>query len=288
PPRGPEPAQPIKVVQTRAQRQKAQRSRRPASVFRALAIIFFFVPVALWAMGVQSATSDKRALAKFPHSFTSWKVMDEMAAYVNDHVPFRGTAVRLRADISQSLFGEAPPSAGGSFGEATAKKPVNKEERNFVQLPPAKPEPTIAGSQEVMVGKDGWLYLTGELVRECSSGATGRKAAIDGVRRLQKLLTAAGKSFYFTLAPDKSTAEPEHMPDNNAFAQCSAPAKKQTFQELAQAAIPGYVDMRSIIKQREAAEKRDYYYRKDTHWNGLAAAAFTETVAKSIDQNLLA
>lgn len=268
-------------------RRDRRRARQHAGVFRLLAIVFFGVPIALWAVGVHSNTGDKRALAPFPSSLTSWDVMDETAAYVNDHVPFRGTAIRLRADISQGVFGEAPPGQGAIRDDVPTRKPPTRANREFVDLPEVPPEPEIAGSADVMVGTDGWLYLNREFLSECEVTDEQRQAVIAGYGRLQQILATSGRQMLFTIAPDKSTSEPEHLPTDNPFAECSTASKRATFTALRDAAIPGYIDMRRIIEQREKAEDRAYYFRKDTHWNGLATAALAETMVKAIDPTLL-
>lgn len=271
----------------RATRGVSQLHPDPAGEFRALAVVFFFIPLALWALGVQSPTTDNRALAPLPHSFSSWDVMDETAAYVNDHLPFRGSAVRLRAELSQRMFKEAPPSAGGNFGEAAPRAPVRKVERNFIKLPPAAPEPSIPGNADVMIGKSGWLYLNGEFESECNTTVAGRQVVIDGLRRLQSILARSGRRFVFTIAPDKSTADPAWLPDDNPFAECSPPAKLAAFHALASARIPGYIDIEKKIRVLQAKEARPYYLRQDTHWNGLAAAVFAQAAVRAVDPTLL-
>ena len=248
--------------------------------------MFFFVPLVLWALGIQSATSDKRALAPFPRSFMSWDVMDETAEYVNDHVPFRGLAVRWRAETTQALFGEAPAGQGGNLGEAAAREPQTEKEREFLQLPPAAPEPAVAGTSDVIVGTEGWLFATSEFANECSPQQP-RKTVVRNLRRLERILARSGRTLVIALAPDKSTAEPEHLPDSNPYATCSAQAKEETWSLLTNAAIPGVIDTKGLVATREEREQREYWLRKDTHWNGLARAAVAREIARVLDPGLL-
>lgn len=249
--------------------------------------MFFFVPIALWALGIQSSTSDKRALAPFPHSITSWDVMDETAAYVNDHVPFRGLAIRWRASATKSVFGEAPPGSGGDLGETTAREPTVAKEKEFLKLPPADPEPVIVGTSDVMIGKDGWLFLTGELASECSQPQP-RAKVVRHLRRLQRILARSGRTLVIALAPDKATMEPEHLPDDNPYATCSKAGQEEAWSLYTGAKIPGAIDTRRFLTDLETAEDREYYLRKDTHWNGLARAAVAQEIARQLDPALLA
>jgi hypothetical protein len=253
--------------------------------FALLGVVFFFTPLAMFATGVGPGSSERRALAPFPSDWAHWKVFDEIAVYVNDHLPLRGDATRLRAEVTQDLFGEAPPG-GGTLGEHLAHAATDERERSFAKLPPVPTEPTAAGNPDVIIGKDGWLYLTSEFVRECNPEQPPA-AVTKGLTRFADILARSGRTLVLTLAPDKSTAEPEHLPDDNPYAACSARAKQETYAALDNAAIPGYLDSRARIDQAEVAENRPYYLRKDTHWNGLAACLVAQDLMRALDPRLL-
>ena len=111
---------------------------------------------------------------------------------------------------------------------------------------------------------------------------------VKNLRRLQRIITRSGRGFAVALAPDKSTADPEHLPSDNPYAACGAKAKQETWSLLETAAIPGVLDTRGLIDAHEAAEQRDYYPRWDTHWNGLARALVTQELVRLLDPAVLA
>jgi hypothetical protein len=269
-----------------APERRVPPAARRGPEFRVLAILFFFVPLTLYLVGVgPGGSSERRRLAKLPHSFTSWKVMDETAAYVNDHLPLRSDAVRLRAEISEQIFSEAPPASGtNTFGETAAGNPVNERERKFVRLPPLPPEPKVAGSSTILVGDDGWLYLTLEFYRACNRREPVQQA-IAGLRRLQRIVKRSGRSFALSIAPDKATAEHEHLPSDNPYAGCYRTAPP-VLGPVAKAHIPGFVDSHALVERRERAEKRAYWARQDSHWNGLARSAVAIELARQLAPDL--
>lgn len=279
---------------------------RPAGVFALLAVLFFSFPILLYVLGFRAQAFENRPLAEFPSPRLAWAAVDELGAWFIDHLPLRDDAVRWRAEVSDGIFDEPPPSNGpggvgvvtggggtskangasAAVGESPAREPTKKAERDFVRLPAVAAEAPTPGTSAVLGGKDGWLYLNSEFFAECNP-TTPRADVVNGLRRLQSILAASGRKFVFTLAPDKSTAAPEHLPDSYGYSDCAPEAKQATYDGLTDAAIPGYLDARSLIDGRATKEKRDYYLRKDTHWNGLAEVAVARELARGIDPALV-
>jgi hypothetical protein len=280
-----------------------RRARPGPPLVRLLAVAFLFLPLTLYVVGVRPADVDNAAPARLPTLSMGWGAFNQLDAYATDRLPLRDVAIRTNARLSESVFGQpasldqstasaasgALPGTGspaGSGSGAETPVPAQTRQKNFLRLPPPAPETQVASNGEVTVGTDGWLYYTGEFYKECVPGQPPAQVAHD-LERLNRILTASGRRFIFTLAPDKSTAEPQHLPSVIPYASCVKAAKKQTFQLLKETHIAGYVDMRDLIAQRQAAEHRVYYMRKDTHWNQLADALFAEQVARLINPNLL-
>jgi alginate O-acetyltransferase complex protein AlgJ len=288
--------------ETIEKKQEEPRRPAPARVFSVAAVIFFLLPVVAYLGGMRSKAIENRPLQKFPHLSVSWSTFDDFGAWFADHVPFRPRAVEIRRDISRNIFDENPPSGGapieaipnangGAAGTPAAKgpalgeapaKPVLKSQENYLQLPPLPPEPAAPSTSEVVGGKNGWLFLTSEFLKECNPGQP-RAQVIAGLQRLNSILTASGRKFALTLAPDKSTVEPQYLPGSYPYQDCAPKAKDETYALLAGAGLPGYVDSRALILDRQAKEKRDYYLRKDTHWNGVGISAVTQELARKLD-----
>jgi len=294
---------------SRARAHPRGEGRRAAPVFRVLAALFFLLPTVMYLGGARARPFENHPLAAFPSPTASWVVLDEFDQWFTDAMPGRQDAVGWRARFSNSVFGEAPPSgassgvaasvgagsagqtasgasATSSLGEAPARAATSKRQKEFVDLPPAPPEPVVEGSSTVLVGQDGWLYLMGEFYKECYP-VTPPTEVIQGLQRLQSILAATGRKLVLTLAPDKSTAEPDHLPDPWPDEACDTQAKRQTYQLLAGAGLTGYVDSLALIEQHQKVEHRDYYQRKDTHWNGVAAAAVTQALVAKLAPGLV-
>jgi alginate O-acetyltransferase complex protein AlgJ len=279
---------------------------RPARIFAVAAVVFFSLPVIAYGLGLRSRAIENRPLAPFPKVSSSWSAFDQLGAWYTDRLPFRPDAVKWRGNIYRSIFDENPPAASGaieavpnaagastggasagkpstpSLGESPALAPKKKSERDFIRLPPVPPEPPVPSTSLVVGGKDGWLYLAGELYKECNPGQP-RADVIAGLKRLDAILTASGRRFVLTLAPDKSTVEGQHLPDSYPFSECAPKAKDTTYSMLRDASLPGYIDARQLLETRQTAERRDYYLRKDSHWNGLAEAAISTEIARKLD-----
>lgn len=281
------------------------RGRAAPPILRLAAVVFFFLPLALCLVGLQSKPIENRPPAPFPHLRLSWSVVNELSVYVTDRLPFRDRAVRLNAQVSQNVFHEAPstgqrdtsavggvvaPRTGGQTSApplaGEAPEPAPAQEKGFISLPSPGPEKQQQSSAAVIVGQHGWLYLGSEFSKECYRGQPPTQV-VAGLTRLQHVLASSGRRFVFTLAPDKSTAEAGMLPSSYPHRTCVAASKQQTYGLLDQARIPGYVNMRGLIAQHEKQENRSYYFRKDTHWNGLADALLAERVASLLDPNLL-
>jgi hypothetical protein len=247
-------------------------------VFLVVGVVFFFLPVAALLVGVRAKPIENKPLATAPHWRLSWDVIPEITDYVNSHLPFRDAAVRANTNLSLKVFGEAPSTAVGTGGPAGVD--------NQQQTGADKPEDPEAVGGKVTIGRNGWLYLAEEFHKECQRLQPPAQV-IANLQRLNDLLTASGRTFIFTVAPDKSTVVPEYLPANYPEKACAQASKQETFRLLAASGNPAYVDMHALITGRQKQEKRPYYLKKDTHWNGLATTALTREVMKKIDPAML-
>lgn len=284
-----------------------RRLRTGPPILRVIACVFLFLPVVLLLLGVRPADVDNHARSKLPPVRLQWRTLDNLNNYLTDNLPLRDAAIRENERLSESLFGQ-PAGSGQEAGSAAAASlpgsrpsgqvpaiapggegpvPRQTQQQTFLRLPPPAPEPAVPSNSVVTVGKDGWLFLTGEFYKECEPGQPSEQV-ISGLARLQQILAASGRKFVFTLAPDKSTVEPSYLPDSYPLQSCSQASKRATFSLLNNSHIPGYVDMKDLMAARQSAEQRPYYMREDTHWNGLADALFARKAIQLLDPALLA
>jgi alginate O-acetyltransferase complex protein AlgJ len=146
---------------------------------------------------------------------------------------------------------------------------------------------------EVIVGRDGWLFFSGDESipkhrgLECLSGERIRALA----SRLAALRAAAetrGGKFVFAIAPDKQSIYPEYLP---AWMRRVGPCS--VYDQAARAARESgvsVVDLRPGLLAAKANGDR-VYHKTDTHWNdkgaSIAAAQILANAGISMNPNAL-
>lgn len=143
--------------------------------------------------------------------------------------------------------------------------------------------------QQVIIGKDGWLYL-GDMY--LSTLSEDRRAASETDLALGKQIGAAmsawdayltGKGvkvFRLMIGPNKGTIYPEHLPE------WARPAPHNPTDALiSQDSGNRFVDLRAPLLEAKNTLPHALYYKTDTHWNAVGAAvgfrAFAQTIAIS-------
>ncbi|MBY0572713.1 MAG: hypothetical protein K2P84_03445 [Undibacterium sp.] len=137
---------------------------------------------------------------------------------------------------------------------------------------------------QVVIGKDDWLYLGDRYANELSVTRTG--ASPQDIVAVQKIGIATKawadwmhghgvQAFKIMLFPTKQTIYPEFLP---AWVK---PATHSAADTLLSNTAPGvYVDTRAAVKAAKEHFSVPLYYKTDSHWNSLAAwiafAAFTK------------
>jgi hypothetical protein len=118
-------------------------------------------------------------------------------------------------------------------------------------------------TDQVIVGKSGWLYYGGTLKDFLNrEPMTSRQAEniVHNLSLMQGYTEAMGSKFVFTIAPNKNSLYPEHMP--YYYAPASKP-DRQTLTELLKGSNIAYVD----LFDRFGREDEVLYYKTDSHWN---------------------
>lgn len=247
--------------------------RRPRRfVILVVGLVFLFTPAAAYLSGVRATEIENRPLTAFPSPSTGWAFFPAVTTWATDHLPLRGLAVSANARVSQDVFGEAPrlttaPPAGAA-GPVTGGRPPG--ERSY----PA-----------VLEGRDGWLFLGDDLAAACAPQVP-LEQTLDGLARLGDLVTAAGKTWVVTVAPDKSTANPDRLPEAYVGDDCSPEAKDAFWASVRQRALPGYVDLKGPLEQARRADGEDLYRPSDTHWGPGGAKVYAQQVADALDPAL--
>jgi hypothetical protein len=134
----------------------------------------------------------------------------------------------------------------------------------------------------VLVGRDGWLFYTGEQSDDDYQNTYPFKqrqiiAITEGLNRLDARLRARGAKLIVVIAPNKATIYPEYMPaeiqrldDQSRLDRLSA--------YLQQHSDVTFLDLRAVLLEAKKGER--IYYQTDTHWNDLGGyAAYGQILA---------
>ena len=129
------------------------------------------------------------------------------------------------------------------------------------------------GASDVVVGKDGWLYYSGEGALDDLMGRlrlTGEQLNLlsERVESNRGWLTQQGIRYLTVVSPNKQTIYPEFLPDY--YQQ----GKKETrYDQVLQALNTGgknqIIDIRPALLAQK--DKKRLYDKTDTHWNYLGA-----------------
>ena len=123
-------------------------------------------------------------------------------------------------------------------------------------------------SEDVVLGRDGWLYF-GDTLPDYAGTAPmdGRElyATARNLALIREYCEGQGATFLFTVAPNKNSLYPAHMPDLPVTA---APHDAERLAvALAERGI-AYLDLFALFR----GQGETLYFRTDSHWNSKGAA----------------
>lgn len=238
-------------------------------VFAALALVFFFLPIGLRAVGVTARPFENRPLATFPKPSQGWSALDQGTQFLVDRLPLREQAVRANAWASERIF-KAPP-----VNSQTARKGALPFEQGVADPSADQPAGTAEPAQgqpgvTVLPGKDGWLHLEDELGRACNPFIAWPEA-MRRWQRMTEIIRASGRRVVLVVAPDKSTLYPETLPDSYAERDCAPKGHDAAWAAIEGASDPAVLGLRKPLRDARTATRDPLYFRKDTHWNTAGA-----------------
>lgn len=131
----------------------------------------------------------------------------------------------------------------------------------------------IADPEQVVKGKDGWLYLGRKVLIDESRGLNPLKAdeaeawakKIDSIRQWQE---GRGGHFLFVLVPDKQRVFPEFLPDWYRTAETRR--KEQLIDALSHRGTP-LLDLTDTLRSAKRNDDDSIWLKTDTHWSGVGA-----------------
>ncbi len=114
---------------------------------------------------------------------------------------------------------------------------------------------------QVVLGKDGWLYYSSDFADELSDEELETIAV--NIEAIQKCVEERGAKFVFTIAPDKSSLFAENLPDGYKTKNKNA----ERLREYLNAHNINYVNLFNLSIP---------YYKTDSHWTDCGAAVVAD------------
>lgn len=171
--------------------------------------------------------------------------LSELSDYLADHIAFRHQLITLHSQLCAALFGTLP-------------------------------------SEDVLLGKDGWLYYTDTLPDyQGVELLTGRQryAAARTLALINEYCEGQGVKFLFTIAPNKNSLYPEAMPGRYQRSDQTGNAEGIAAY-LDQMDVP-YLDLFQVFRDQDQV----LYFRTDSHWNNLGAALAGDALCTALDKD---
>lgn len=140
-------------------------------------------------------------------------------------------------------------------------------------------------NQSVTIGRDGWLFFTGDSDIEQSAGLLIRKPAIEQFADYASALYAEMRrrniAFIVASPPNSATIQRKYLP---TWAASVPPLTEYDLilKALAQRGVPA-VDLRLALAAEQRS--RQTYQRTDTHWNELGALVGYDAVVRALGRS---
>ena len=265
------------------QGKKVARHRRPVRIpvlSLAAALLFFFGPAIAFTFGDRAVPIENRPLAGMPSLDSGWQAIPGFNAWAIDHLPLRSQAVRADTDLSEAVFGEPPSSgnhAASGIGSAVSWKRFSRFRKR-------------RGIHSGMLHASSRVRMTGFTLPTTSNYACDPKLSLptimDGLQRLYAAIEASGRKLVISVIPDKSTADPQNLPESFAFKNCGEEHRRKFWQDIVTSKLP-FIDLREPLAAAERAARHPMYLKLNTHWNMQGAAVWTKSMLAALDPRLI-
>lgn len=223
----------------------------------AVLFVVLAVPLFVQAMEPRATKSfmEGRLLAEPPNWPKTFHDLTPAAAqlrsFLDDHFGLRDVLIKTNALVRYSLYSTDNASA----------------------------------NPDVAIGRDGWLFFTGDSDIEQSAGLLIRKSAVerfvDFTAALYSEMRRRNVVFIVASPPNSTTIQRKYLP---AWA-AGVPALTEydlILKALAQRGVPA-VDLRPALFAEQ--RRRPTYQRTDTHWNELGALIGYDTVVRALGKS---
>lgn len=201
------------------------------------------VPLLLFWLRPAENTTENRTMAALPEVWTAegfnWNVLSEAGTYFTDHFFLRQEMVSINAGIRSEVFGISPV-------------------------------------EDVIVGENGWLYYAATLDDYQHKNSISERALFNiahNTALMQEYSEGLGKTFVFTIAPNKNSLYGENMPKRLRYQVAEKSDAQRLLPWLVRENV-NYVDLFALFEEQEET----LYYARDSHWNEKGAVLVYHTL----------
>ena len=229
-----QPLQPASV-QTAAAQGREPMHHLPEFVFTGIVLAVLLLPLVGMAWAPTVETTENRTLAPAP-SLTNEDgslnvdVLGQTGTYFEDHFAYRNQLVSANARLNAALGTSA--------------------------------------TDQVVVGKNGWLYYAGTLPDYLGQTHLSDRALRNiahNLRLLQRFTESRGAQFVFAVAPNKNTLYAENMP--NRYLKTPEAGNWERLMPILDEYQVNYVDLSGALDSSDEV----LYFARDTHWTNEGA-----------------
>jgi acetyltransferase AlgX (SGNH hydrolase-like protein) len=228
-----------------------------------LGVALFFTPAIARIGGVDPTAIENRPLVKLPALSRGFGIFPVLTQWSIDHLPLRDLAIRADAKLSQAVFGQ-PPTYTEQAGVAGLQAGTLQGAR-------AGNAVTAGLADQVFAGRNGWLFLGQEFTSGCSPQLTLSQVTT-GIRRLDQMISASGRTFVMVIPPDKDTVDGRFLPATVPDGPCVKRVKAARWKAIDALHLRSVIDLRPALEAEERATGRPSFLPIDTHWTSRTAA----------------
>jgi alginate O-acetyltransferase complex protein AlgJ len=271
---------PLAPEETLAPPTKAPRRLGVRAVFAALALLFFLGPGLIILAGGGGEPLAREQHAQTPSLSQGWHFFYVATRYLTQSLPLRDRAVDANTWISKNVFGAPPRYGSGSQNARDQALPfggVSSANANggYAQTGGARASHPIA-----VMGRDGWIFLQGEIDNACDPAVSFHTAARRW-DRFVRIVRASGRNVVLLVAPEKSTIYPEQVAPDTLSWRCAQRQKPRLWAEIEAIRNPDVVPLREpLLKLKGRSRNQPIYEPLGSHWNDIGAL---ELVRRAVD-----
>lgn len=216
--------------------KKKPESSKQTGALRLLYIVIVIgmclIPLALIGIRPTTQTTENKKLAEKPvlmeEDGFNRDFLSDAGDYFTDHFAFRQELVAADAKLRSGIF-------------------------------------EVSAVDSVIQGEDGWLYYEATLDDYQHKNSVSDRMLFNMAHNtalMQEYAELLGKTFVFTIAPNKNSLYDENMPDRYNYTIAQESDAERLIPWLEKEGVH-YVDLFSLFEAQEGV----LYYARDSHWN---------------------